>query len=328
VFVAALALLLSVPVVLLAGAYVATSHYAGNIERIPDEFVFPQGPDASARPAPATPAPGAEGTSTTFLLVGSDARSPVPTTGDEASGPVWTPGAQRADTILLAHLPASGDGAYVISIPRDSWVQIPGRGMDKINAAYSYGGPPLLIATLEQLTGVRIDHFAAVDFAGFERMTDAVGGVTVPTEEGPRELDGEEALSYVRARYELPRGDLDRVQRQQAFLRALMGKVASGATLTDPAALNRLLDAVADSVSVDAGLSNADLRSYALRTRSLAGNTVFLTAPVSGLGMEGQQSVVYLDEERSAALWEALRTGTMPDFLERYETDQLGPTAP
>jgi anionic cell wall polymer biosynthesis LytR-Cps2A-Psr (LCP) family protein len=118
------------------------------------------------------------------------------------------------------------------------------------------------------------------------------------------------------------------VQRQQAFLRALMNKAASGATLTDPAALNRLLGAVADSVSVDAGLSNADLRSYAVRTRSLAGNTVFLTAPVSGLGMEGQQSVVYLDEERSAALWEALRTGGMPGFLERYETDQLGPTAP
>lgn len=116
--------------------------------------------------------------SLTFLLVGTDSRSPEPTTGAEASGPEYVPGAQRSDVIMLFTLSPDRTGASVVSIPRDSWVPIPGRGLGKINTAYSYGGPTLLINTVEQLTQLRVDHFMVIDFAGFQQMTDAVGGST------------------------------------------------------------------------------------------------------------------------------------------------------
>lgn len=296
--------------------------YTGNVKRIPNAFPAPE-----AGPRPVKP-PAAK-SSLTFLLVASDSRSPKQTTGQGASGEAFKVGAQRTDTIMLVHLPKGRDKAYVVSIPRDSWVDIPGHGKAKINAAYSWGGSPLLISTIEQVTDVRIDHLAIIDFAGFMGMTTALDGVDVKVSQttvdpesgrtfhaGLNHLEGEAALDFVQQRYGLPHGDLDRVQRQQGFLRALMSKAASNGTLSNPFKLDDLLQAVTKSVSVDESLTDGDMRSLAFSLRDLRpGDMTFMTAPVAGLGREKGQSIVRLDWAKARTLWTAMRNDKMSDYV-------------
>lgn len=311
-----------------AAIYVLTEQIGSNMARVPNVF----GPlQDTARP---------RGTAAlTFLLVGTDSRSVEPTTGTDAS-PGVNAGSQRSDVLMMVQLAPDRRTASVVSIPRDSWVEIPGRGHNKINAAYALGGPPLLIQTVERLTSVHIDHFAVIDFAGFQAMVDAVGGINVQLaaatssggvafRQGLNHLDGAQALTYVRQRYDLPRGDLDRNQRQQNALRALLSQAASSGALTDSIKLFRLLDATSRSVSVDDTLSNSGLRSLAFDSRGLrpAGVT-FLNAPVGGFGQEGTQSVVYLDLARTEELWAALRSGTTLDYAAAHPDDRLGVAPP
>lgn len=297
--------------------------YDSNITRTPG--VFGKVPDAGPRPQRLV------ADAENWLVVGSDARSSDPTTGKGAGTNAFRPGAQRADTIMLVHLTAHRDKAYIVSFPRDSWVEIPGRGTAKINAAFSYGGPKLLVATFEQLTGIRVDHFAAVDFQGFQAMTDALGGVDVRLSEtvrdprsgrvfqaGVNHLDGAGALAFVRQRYGLPGGDFDRIKRQQAFLRALMDETVSAGTLTNPVKLNRLLDAGTRSVTVDETLSGNDLRGLAFSLRKLrTGDVSFLTVPVATTASRDGQSVVLLAKKRATRLYEAVRRDTVRDYLDR-----------
>jgi LCP family protein required for cell wall assembly len=293
-------LLIGLVVVLLAvlglgggGLWWATDHYGDQVARIP--HAFPDGP----RPEPS------EGT--TFLLAGVDSRSPKPTTGDDAEAPLWKAGAQRSDTLMLVHLGPGEDAAYTVSIPRDSWVPIPGHGQAKINAAYSWGGPALLVQTVERLTEVRVDHFAVVDWHGFMALTDAVGGVPITVREnsydyeqhkhftaGTRTMNGEEALAYVRQRHGLPGGELDRIKRQQQFLRSLVGEIGADVRITDPLGVPRILDALTASVSVDDHLSNADLRNLVLGLRHLtAADASFTTAPIVRSDMiDGQYALI------------------------------------
>lgn len=290
--------------------------YNGNIDRVP-----------SAMPTGDRPGPNSSGTQN-WLLVGSDTRAEVGTTG--AGGRVWKPGGQRSDTIMLLHLPADRSRAYVISFPRDSWVQIPGYGPQKINAAFSFGGPPLLIETVEDLTGIRIDHFGAIDFDGFKSMTDALGGVEVNIEKsvydtankvhwraGTQKLDGEKALLFVRQRYNLPNGDFDRIKRQQAFLRALAKKAAEGGTVSNPIKLDRFMSAFTKSISVDDSVSAGDLRSLALSMRGVRPSEVrFLTTPNKGSAQRGRQSVVLLDRARAPRLFEAVKTAELEKYIQ------------
>ncbi|WP_250556512.1 LCP family protein [Pseudonocardia lacus] len=305
-----------------AGAvFVVAEKLAGNIARVPGVFV-PL--DEASRP----PATGA----TTFLLVGTDTRSDDPTTGAAATEPA----AGRSDVLMLARVRPDGTAASVVSIPRDSWVEIPGHGPNKINAAYAFGGPSLLVQTVEQVTGVRVDHFAVIDFAGFRAMVDAVGGIYVsvsaPTShdgvdfrQGVNFLDGEQALAFVRQREGLPGGDLDRAQRQQAALRALLTQASSSGMLTDPVGLYALLDATTRSVSVDDTLTNGGLRSLAIEMSGLRPHAItFLRAPVAGFGHEGEQAVVYLDDQQAAELWSALRDDRVGVYADRHPDDQLG----
>ena len=294
------------------------SSYNGNIDRIQDVM-----PDANR------PGPNVAGTEN-WLLVGSDRRSDTQTTGD--GNEAWKPGRQRTDTIMLMHLPADRKKAYLISFPRDSWVDVPGYGKQKINAAFSYGGPKLLIQTIEGLTGVRVDHYGAIDFAGFESMVDALGGVTVNIKKsvydparkvnwqaGKQELDGEEALLFVRQRYNLPNGDFDRMKRQQALLRALAKKAADSGTLTNPLKLDRFLSALTRSISVDDGLSAGDMRSLALSMRNVrVSDVTFLTTPHKGTGMVRKQSVVFLDPQKAKLLFDAAKSAEMAQYVERY----------
>ncbi|TDB91836.1 LytR family transcriptional regulator [Actinomadura sp. KC216] len=295
------------------------SSYNGNIDRIPGVM-----PDGGQRPGP-----NMKGTEN-WLLVGSDARADAATTGE--GNDAWKPGRQRTDTIMLLHLPADRKKAYVVSFPRDSWVDIPGYGNQKINAAFSFGGPKLLIETMESLTGVRIDHYGAIDFEGFESMTDALGGVTVNIKQnvydpmrkkqwtaGKQKLDGAEALQFVRQRYNLPNGDFDRIKRQQAFLGALAKQAADRGTLTNPLKLDRFLSALTKSISVDDGVTAGDLRSLALSLRSVrASDVVFITAPHKGSARRGRQSVVLLDGKKAPALFEAVKTARMGEYVRQH----------
>lgn len=302
-----------------------TERYAGNVARIPGVFeAIPE----DTRPDPPTPLPGTNAVPLTFLLVGSDSRAEGLTTGDDATEEA---GSQRSDVLMMLQLAPDRESAFAISIPRDSYVPVPGYGTTKINAAYAYGGPSLLIQTVEQLTDIRIDHFVSVDFTGFEAITDAIGGVDVRIAEatyahgvqfqqGLNHLDGEAALAYVRQRYRLPGGDFDRVQRHQNYLRAVMNKVSRDNLLTDPGRLDDFLLAVTSSISVDEGLSDVDLLQLAYSLRGLEQPDVaFMTAPVAGTGYEGTASVVYLDDAKAQQMWAYIGEGTLRDHLAEFE---------
>ncbi|MDH2430477.1 LCP family protein [Sphaerisporangium sp. TRM90804] len=282
----------------------------GNIERIPGAF-----PEEAARPVKAV------GDAQNWLLIGSDKRP-----GES--------GNQRADTIMIVHVPAARDRLTLIGIPRDSYVRIPGHGNNKINAAYALGGPKLLIKTVEDLTKVRVDHFAALDFQGFVAMTDAIGGVDVHVSrevydpankvtwpQGNVHLEGEKALLFVRQRYNLPGGDFDRIRRQQAFLGAMGKKIASRDMLTDPLKLNAFLEALTRAVSVDSGVTLSTLRGLALELRDVRPDDVdSATIPTAGTATVKGASVVKLDRRAGKAFYEALGK----DALEEYFKERGG----
>ncbi|MBC7276298.1 LCP family protein [Nocardioides sp.] len=278
------------------------------------------------RPEPASDAAAG---AMNILLLGTDGRTGgKSTTGSGATGS-WTPGEQRADTMMLLHLSADRRSASVVSIPRDSWVRIPGHGKAKVNAAFSQGGPRLSVQTVEKLTGVRIDHVAWVDWAGFEEIGDLLGGVEVYVPEtvhdsardhtwtkGTHLLSGEEALLYVRQRYGLPGGDLDRVKRQQYVLRSILRGLRQSVDPKNPKKAYDLLDIITRHLTVDSGFSGGDLRSLALDlARMSSSDLTFFTAPVAGLGKEGAQSVVHLDARKGRRLWAAMREDEMGVWL-------------
>ncbi|HEX2286825.1 MAG TPA: LCP family protein [Mycobacterium sp.] len=243
--------------------------------------------------------------------------------------------ATNTDTIILVRIPNNGKSATAISIPRDSYVEAPGVGKMKINGVYgsahfekktelveqdgmdpaqaepqaAEAGREALIKTVASLTGVTVDHYAEIGLLGFALITDALGGVNVCLKEpvyeplsgadfpaGWQKLDGPQALSFVRQRHDLPRGDLDRVTRQQAVMASLAHDVISSKTLSSPATLDRLQQAVQRSVVLSDGW---DVMDFAKQLQKLAaGNVAFATIPVleeNGWSDDGMQSVVRVD---------------------------------
>ncbi|NJC85074.1 LCP family protein [Planosporangium mesophilum] len=276
----------------------------------------------SATPS-SNPRPAQTGTAAmNVLLLGSDSRDPNSTAGT------------RSDTMMLAHLDADHRHAYLISIPRDTWVEIPatadgrrGGTMGKINSAYAQGGAPLAVRTVEAFTGVRIDHVVIIDFAGFQRVVDALGGVDMAVDrtitsifpphrtfvQGKRHFTGAEALDYVRQRYQFADGDFARERHQQQFLKALMDKAAGMGVLSDATRLNAFLRAVTKAVTVD---EKFDLVDIAMQVRHLRSTDVTtLASPSAGTGWEGNQSVVRADTARARALYDAVRTDTVARWL-------------
>jgi LCP family protein required for cell wall assembly len=305
------------------GIWFVTARYASNIDRISDVF---GGISEQTRPAPATPSDDPSGDPVTFLLVGSDTRG-HPASGEDPDG--------RSDAIMIARLSADRKHAQLISIPRDSWVTIPGHGTSKINAAYSWGGPSLLIQTIEQLTDVRIDHYVAVDFDGIAQVTDALGGVDVKVAEtttngpytftaGVDHITGEQARWYLGQRHRLAGGDFDRVKRQQQYLQAVFQKLFSSDTFHHVGKLDSALRALTSAVSIDDTLSSADLFSLAYSMRDLTPADVdFFTAPVLGTGMEGAASVVYLDSVRCDRMWTYLRSDSLAQNAAEFSKEML-----
>src|SRR3712207_2239167 len=220
-------------------------------------------------------------------------------------------------TMILVHLYGDSDRAQLVSMPRDSWVTIPAHtdpttgaavpaGQAKLNAAFLQGGPALLIRTVEALSGLRIDHYAQVDFDGFVALVDALGGVEVCLSEpaqdevsgidlpaGRQTIRGPQALAFVRQRAGLPRQDIDRIARQQAFIGAVVRKTLSAGTLLNPFRLDAVLDVATRSLQVDDQTSVSDLRDLLLRFRTARGDDItFTTLPFATIdGRRDGQSV-------------------------------------
>src|SRR3954467_13359615 len=308
---------------LAGGFFFLENRYAGNIDRVKDVFA---GLDQSSRPAPASPNQNEAAAPITFLLMGSDTRG-HPKNGATPDG--------RSDAIMLVRFSGDRTHAQVISIPRDSWVNIPGHGMNKINASYAFGGPSLLIQTVEQLTKVRIDHYAAIDFDGIIQVTDDLGGVDVmvaqTTTNGPytfkaglNHLNGDQARWYLGQRYGLAGGDFDREKRDQQYLRSMFQKLFSSDTFTNPARLAAARRAVTGAVSIDDSLSNNDLLSLGYSMRGVTPKNVqYFTAPVLGTGREGSASVVYLDSTRGARMWSYLQTDSLGQNAAEFKSQAL-----
>jgi LCP family protein required for cell wall assembly len=264
---------------------------------------------------PAKVAPGAMN----ILLLGSDSRNPD---NDKSNADQ-----SRSDTLILMHIQADHKHAYLISIPRDLYVPIPDHNRDKINSAWAYGGLPLVIRTVEGFTEVHIDHVALIDFAGFQSVTDALGGVDMNVDQtitsihkpfrkftqGMNHFNGAEALDYIRQRYQFPDGDITRAKHQQQFLRAVMDKATSSGTLTNPGKLNAFLQSVTKAMTVDKDFSLTDM---ALEFHNLRGSDLtFLTSPFSGFDTVGDQSVVISDKPKAAALYDAVVHDKMAQYL-------------
>ncbi|MFC7491128.1 MULTISPECIES: LCP family protein [unclassified Knoellia] len=289
---------------------------AGNITQ--DDLLPQAAPSATLPDGSTVPLPQG-GVGENYLIIGSDARP-----GETAS---------RSDVIVLVHVPEDKSAVQLVHFPRDLYVSIPGRGKNKINAAYAFGGAPLLVSTMQNLLGVRIDHVAQTDFEGFRTMTDAVGGVRVfaeeassggggptdiPIKEGWNDLNGDQALAFVRERYELSEGDISRGRRQQAFIKALMLKALSREVITNPIKLTNFIDAATDNLVVDRGLDVGTMRSEAISLRNVrSGDVVFVTAPFTGFGTAPDGgSIEILDESGISALGKALRTDKMDDYAD------------
>ncbi|MCW2500109.1 MAG: cell envelope-related transcriptional attenuator, partial [Frankiales bacterium] len=325
-----IALTTAITVLLAAGGlWLAFNHYNGQIDRF-DAF---SGLTGGKRPAKV--ARHAQN----YLLVGSDSRDGANGVGTQGQGATFVTG-QRSDTVILVHLFGSSEKAELVSFPRDTYVEIPeftnpatGRTRSahfgKLNSAFSEGGAPLLIATIEHLTNVRIDHFLQVDFTGFKGMVNKLGGVDVCLTKdakdhfsginlaaGRHHVRGDVALAFVRQRHGLANGDIDRIARQQQFIGSLANKVLSAGTLLDPFKLNGFLDVATASLKADTGLSGNDIKNLALRLRSFnSGGVLFVTVPIADISgyRKGVGSVVLLDEAKTAQMFDALRRDVAPD---------------
>lgn len=263
---------------------------------------------------------------TNYLIVGSDSRDGL-SSEDEERLATGDAAGQRTDTIMLLHSGSSGD--VLVSIPRDSYVPIPGHGSNKINAAYALGGPQLLTQTVENATGLRIDHYAEVGFGGFVGAVDAVGGVDMCVPEaiedpkaglniqaGCQELDGQTALGYVRTRATAG-SDFDRVGRQREFLSALMAKATSPLTIINPFRMVPLASAMTDTTTVDDSDHLWNLAGLAWGMKGISGaDGVTTTVPVSGTG---SGSTLRWDRTRATNLWGALQKDEAPS------KDDFGP---
>lgn len=261
-------------------------------------------------------APGTPGT--TYLLVGSDSRADGTVT-DGAAG-------QRSDTILVLHVASNGQAA-MISLPRDTYVQIEGYGGNKLNASYSFGGGPLLVSTVESLTGLTVDHYVEIGMGGVVTVVDAVDGVDLCLDydvnddlsglvwtAGCHDVDGSTALAFARMRYSDPLGDIGRQTRQRQVVAAVVREAATPATALNPVQQVRLIDAGTGALATDAATGIVDLARLALAFRSATGADGITGAPpIADFDYHpgGVGSTVLLDEALGAQFFQRLRDGDL-----------------
>ena len=257
----------------------------------------------------------------TWLLVGSDSREGL---SAEERRRLRAGNAQgrRTDTIILLHKPSDGGPPTMVSLPRDSYVPIPGRGRNKLNAAYAFGGAPLLAQTVERVTGIRLDHYTEIGFGGFVGVVDSIGGVELcppkaikdrraglDVAAGCQEMDGPTSLGYVRARYFDPKGDLGRVERQQDFLSAIFERTASPGVLLNPFRFVPLGNAATKALTIDEDDGPIDLIRFALVMRAISGEGgTKTTVPVANPNFSTPAgSAVQWNRDEARQLFNSLR---------------------
>lgn len=267
---------------------------------------------------------------TAILLVGSDSREGLTDEEQSDLGTGSTAG-QRTDTMMILYVAPNGDSA-LISLPRDSYLPIPGNGSNKLNAAYSLGGPKLLMATVEQNTGLRMDGYVEVGFGGFVEVVDALGGIEMCLEEaiqdtdsktdleaGCQTLDGAEALGYVRMRKADPRGDIGRAERQREMLEAIAKKAMSPSTFINPVKYASLNLAAASTLTrgEDTGIVDMGMTAVGLvRSAGDSGTTMVVPLSSTSATTSAGSSVLW-DESQASALFEQLARGDASD-LDKY----------
>lgn len=265
---------------------------------------------------------GSDGPGTTILLVGSDPGAAAPSRSTKIG---WREDLVRGDLVMLLHLTSDHRALYVISIPGDSIVDIPGLGPGKLTDAATAGGPRLVAHTVEELTGSRLDRFAVLDLNAFREIADVLGGVTINVPRpgcdlppGPRRFDGQGVLDYIALQPCMPAKDLDRVARQQSLVRALMHGAVDSGVLTHPFAVNRMLRATSQHLALEDGFSYPQMLGLLWSMRHLrTSNTTFMTAPVAARPLATQRGTDYvlLDKAGDAELWTALREDRLAEYV-------------
>lgn len=282
--------------------------------------------------------PKKESSAVNYLIVGSDTREGL--SREEIKrlkvGGTDVAAGKRSDTMLLIHISKKRDKAAIISIPRDSYALIPEHNnsqgkvipaaYSKINSAYNWGGAPLLIETLESMSDLRIDHYVELNFVGFVRMVDALGGVEICTKKdindpkshltlpaGTHVLDGIDSLKFVRTRVFDGLGDLGRMKRQQEFAGAMLRKATSAGVLLNPVKMVDFINSALDSVVTDEGLSQGDLLTLGKQLRNLsASNVRTLTIPLKYYNYNK-------NGVSAAVLWDPVLA---PELFERIKNDE------
>ncbi|GGB38767.1 hypothetical protein GCM10011492_31920 [Flexivirga endophytica] len=265
----------------------------------------------------------AGGKGTNVLLVGSDSRAGLSaedgrklgTGGSNVGG-----GTSRTDSIMVLHMPDSGKPTLV-SFQRDSWVSIPGHGQGKINSSFSIGGPKLLVQTVEQASGLHIDNYMEIGFGGFAGVVDSVGGVRmclkqdvndkdahINLKKGCQNLDGKNALGYVRSRHAFATGDLARAEHQREFLAALMKKIASPTNLLLPWKLKSVGSAGAKGVAVNKGMSPIQALKIMWALKGISNGGISVQVPVANPNY-------FAPDGESAVLWDKARATKLFDDL-------------
>ena len=273
-----------------------------------------------------------------YLVVGSDTREGLTKEQQRALrvGSTKTAAGKRSDTMLLVHISKKRDKAVIVSIPRDTFALIPAHtnasgklvseSYSKINSSFNWGGAPLLIETLENMTKLRIDHYVEVNFAGFANMVDALGGIEVCSkvaindpkshlvmDAGTHILNGIEALKYVRTRDFDGMGDLGRMQRQQQFVSAVLRKATSAGVLLNPIKLVSFINSAMSAVSTDENLNKDDLITLAKQMKNLSASKVrTLTVPLKFYNYNSHGVT-------SAVLWDPVLA---PELFQRLSNDE------
>ena len=266
---------------------------------------------------------------TAILLVGSDSRDDLTPQQQKAlGGSDDTPGS-RTDVMLIYYVPPSGSPA-LISLPRDSYLPIPGHGKDKLNAAYAYGGPALLEQTVEQATGLRIDGYVEVGFGGFMTLVDTVGGVEVCLKQpmvdklahvnlpaGCQMLNGGQALGYVRQRHQDPLGDLGRVQRQREIIGKVMQKLITPSTIINPWRYSSTCHEITSILTRGQTTDTSVLKTALFSSSKVAnGQAISLTVPISNPDAHTSAG--------SSVLWDAAKAKAMFAEIAQGDTSGLG----
>ncbi|MGL5405985.1 MAG: LCP family protein [Propionibacteriaceae bacterium] len=304
------------------GAVAVRAHIALNGIQRQDNYL----PDEQSRPAPI------EGP-LAFVLIGND-ESNLP---DRQEG-------SRSDSLMVAYIPEDRKHVYLVSIPRDLWVEVPNRGYSKINAAYDEGGTAGTVTVVEKIFGVRMNHVGVINFQGFLELMDVLGGVDVynsfrsenylnetdaePTyiyEEGMIHLEGDQGLAYVRQRKNLPNGDLDRTARQRAVIQAIIAKALSKGVLTNPVVMDDFLTKVTKVVKVDNKLTNSEIIGIAAGMKISSKDDIRTSMlPIAGYDTSNDgQSINVPDLNEIDELSQAMRTGSMDSWWEKNKDNPL-----